>query len=103
MNGGSGDAREDASAIAPSQRQRAGRRGGADPRGPARRARGGEGTGAVSRPAPPLRLHALLRAELAEQRVAALDELPRAERFGDVVVRPDLVADLLVRVPSLRG
>src|SRR5205823_2951539 len=50
-----------------------------------------------------LRLHPLLRRAVAEDRVDPLDELPRAERLRDVVVRSDLEAHLLVDVAALRG
>src|SRR6186997_827745 len=48
-----------------------------------------------------LRLHALGRSALSQDRVDALDQLPRAERLGDVVVGADFEPDLLVHVAAL--
>src|SRR6185503_17374711 len=44
----------------------------------------------------------VLRARLAEDGVDAFDQLARAERLGDVVVRADLETHLLVGVATLR-
>src|SRR5258706_6649880 len=47
-----------------------------------------------------LGLHTV-RTGLAQDRVDALDQLAGTERLGDVVVRADLEADLLIDVASL--